>query len=273
MAGPALDGFIMHKARFTRFLNCIGGYTRSVDTYSFAAAEVAVPHILGNFYAYLAYATSWPSIIENTGLLVAFGGIPLNNGQINAGGIGRHIQRENLQTAHQAGVRFVNVGPVRTDIAEFVKAEWLAPRPNTDTAILLGIAHTLYQDNSYDQGFIDKYTHGFERFCAYLAGDTDGINKDAHWAASISGLEPQQITALARDMASNRTMISVSWSLSRQDHGEQTFWSAITVAAMLGQIGLPGGGIGFGYSATNSVGDHGTKIPGGLFAPRRKSRG
>jgi biotin/methionine sulfoxide reductase len=57
-------------------------------------------------------------------------------------------------------------------------------------------------------------------------------------------------------------MISVSWSLTRQDHGEQTYWAAITVAAMLGQIGLPGGGIGFGYSATNSVGDHGTKIPG-----------
>jgi biotin/methionine sulfoxide reductase len=63
-------------------------------------------------------------------------------------------------------------------------------------------------------------------------------------------------------MAGTRTMLSVSWSLTRQDHGEQTYWAAITVAAMLGQIGLPGGGIGFGYSATNSVGDHGTKIPG-----------
>ena len=27
-------------------------------------------------------------------------------------------------------------------------------------------------------------------------------------------------------------MISVSWSLTRQDHGEQPFWMAITVAAM-----------------------------------------
>ena len=49
-------------------------------------------------------------------------------------------------------------------------------------------------------------------------------------------------------------MISVSWSLTRQDHGEQPFWAAIALAAMLGQIGLPGTGLGFGYSAMNNVG-------------------
>ena len=49
-------------------------------------------------------------------------------------------------------------------------------------------------------------------------------------------------------------MISVAWSLTRQDHGEQPFWLGTVLAAMLGQIGLPGGGIGFGYGATNTVG-------------------
>ena len=38
---------------------------------------------------------------------------------------------------------------------------------------------------------------------------------------------------LARRMAAGRTMISVSWSLTRQDHGEQPFWAAIALAAML----------------------------------------
>ena len=58
-------------------------------------------------------------------------------------------------------------------------------------------------------------------------------------------------------------MISISWSLTRQHHGEHAFWAAITVAAMLGQIGLPGGGISFGYSTTNGIGGHNTKVPGG----------
>jgi biotin/methionine sulfoxide reductase len=66
-------------------------------------------------------------------------------------------------------------------------------------------------------------------------------------------------------MAAERTMISISWSLTRQDHGEQPFWAAIMLASMLGQIGLPGGGFGFGYSATNYVGSQHTIIPGASF--------
>ena len=261
--GWASAGRFHHaKSQIHRFLNCIGGSTHSVDTYSFAAAEVIVPHVLGNFYGFLAYATSWPSIIQNSGLVVAFGGLPLKNGQINAGGIGRHTQRGNMTAAHAAGVEFVNIGPLRSDIEAFAESEWLAPRPGTDTAILLAIAHTLYTENLYDIEFIERYTHGFDHFTPYLLGTDDGVAKNAAWAAGISGLAAEQIRKLARRMANTRTMISISWSLARQDHGEQTYWAAITVAAMLGQIGLPGGGIGFGYSATNSVGDHSARIPG-----------
>ena len=139
--GWASAGRFHHaQSQIHRFLNCIGGYTRSVDTYSFAAAEVIVPHILGNFYGFLAYATSWPSIIEHARLFVAFGGVPLKNGQINAGGVGRHTQRENIAAARAAGIEFVNISPVRSDVGELVQAEWLALRPSTDTAMLLGIA-------------------------------------------------------------------------------------------------------------------------------------
>ena len=132
--------------------------------------------------------------------------------------------------------------------------EWLSPRPNTDTALLLGIAYTLHQNGLTDKAFLKKYTKGYEKFLEYVLGETDGIPKTTNWAASICEIDALTIETLAKKMARNRTMISVSWSLTRQDHGEQPFWMAITIAAMLGQIGLPGGGIGFGYSATNFVG-------------------
>ena len=45
--GWASAGRFHHaQSQIHRFLNCIGGYTRSVNTYSFAAAEVIVPHVL-----------------------------------------------------------------------------------------------------------------------------------------------------------------------------------------------------------------------------------
>ena len=261
--GWASAGRFHHaQSQIHRFLKCAGGYTASRHTYSYAAAEVIVPHVLGQFHPYLAYATSWSSIIDNTTLLVAFGGIPLKNGQINSGGVGRHIQREYFQAATAAGVKMVNVSPIRSDIEDAANAEWIAARPGTDTALMLGIASTLHRENLLDRAFLDRYTVGYEKFQHYLEGKKDGVVKDAPWAAAICGIPEESIVSLARQMAANRTMISISWSLTRQDHGEQPYWAAITLACMLGQIGLPGGGIGFGYSATNGIGDDNTKIPG-----------
>ena len=50
----------------------------------------------------------------------------------------------------------------------------------------------------------------FDRFRAYLVGESDGVPKDADWAAAISGIDGETLRALARRMAASRTMISVS---------------------------------------------------------------
>ena len=185
---------------------------------------------------------------------MAFGGVPLKNGQISQGGLGRHVQKTGLMAARKAGVEFINVSPLRSDVMEEVGAEWMAPRPSTDAALMLGLAHVLLEEGLHDRGFLDRYTVGFERLAAYLRGEADGVPKSAEWAAAICDLPAEAIRGLARRMAKGRTMISVAWALTRQDHGEQPFWAAIALASMLGQIGLPGGGIGFGYSAMNNVG-------------------
>jgi biotin/methionine sulfoxide reductase len=51
-----------------------------------------------------------------------------------------------------------------------------------------------------------------------------------------------------------RTFITTAWSLQRADHGEQPFWMTIALAAMIGQIGLPGGGFGFAYGGASGIG-------------------
>ena len=250
------------QSQIHRFLNCIGGYTRSVNTYSFASAEVILPHVMGDLFTLLLETTSWRSVIDHSQLVVAFGGMPLKNGQINSGGIGRHVQHEHMIEAREAGVEFVNVGPIRADIDDSLNADWIAIRPGTDTALLIAIAKTLVDEGLADKDFIEQYTVGIEEFLTYLHGVDDGIEKDALWASRICAVPVERIRELARQMAAARTMISISWSLTRQHHGEHAYWAAITLAAMLGQIGLPGGGIAFGYSATNGIGGHNTKVPG-----------
>ena len=259
------------QSQLHRFLNCIGGYTKSKFTYSFAAAETVVPHILGSYRAFLDTCTSWESIKENTELFVCFGGIPLKNGQISQGGTGNHFQKKKLLEAFKSRTNFINISPLKSDLIDEVDGEWIAPRPNTDTALMLALAHTLYEFDLVDFDFISKYTVGFDVFLSYLLGEKDGIPKSAKWASDICEIETEIIKNLAKEMSSKRTMISVSWSLTRQDHGEQPFWMAIALSCMLGQIGLPGGGFGFGYSATNFIGGNFVIPPAAAFPQGDKS--
>ena len=242
------------QSQLHRFLNSIGGYTRSVNTYSHAAGEVILPHVVGDFAGLMHNQTDWQSIIEATGLLVGFGGVPIRNAQISSGGTGSHRTREALMQARDAGVDFINISPLRGDMDAGLGAEWLAPRPGSDVAVMLGLAHTLLVENLHDRAFLDRCTVGFDHFADYLRGKPDGIEKSADWAAGISGLPGDTIRDLARRMVRARTMISINWALTRQEHGEQPFWAGTALAAMIGQIGLPGGGIAYGYGAANSVG-------------------
>jgi len=269
--GWASAGRFHHaQSQLHRFLNCIGGYTRSKFTYSFAAAEAMVPHILGSYRAFLDTCTSWELIKKNTEIFVCFGGIPIKNGQISQGGTGHHYQREKLLDAAKTGIEFINISPLKSDLIDEVNGEWITARPNTDTALMLGLAHTIHKEGLSNKDFLGKYTQGFDKFLPYLLGVNDGIPKNAEWASKICNVTSSKIIELARKITSKRCMISVSWSLTRQDHGEQTFWMAIMLASMIGQIGLPGGGFGFGYSATNHIGGQFKILPGAAF-PQTKN--
>ena len=242
------------QTQLHRFLNQFGGFTGSVNTYSFAAAEIIMPYVVGPWGRVLSDAWPWADVETKTELLVAFGGIPLKNAQANFGGVGRHHVKPALRRCRDAGVEFVCVGPLRDDLADFLEAEWLASRPNTDVALMLGLGHTLVAEGLHDDDFLARHATGFERFSAYLMGETDGQAKDADWAAAITEIDAETIRSLARRMAKRRTIISVSWSLQRADHGEQPYWMAVTLAAMLGRVGEPGCGICFGYGTMNGVG-------------------
>ncbi len=254
------------QSQLKRFLNCSGGFTSSKYTYSFAAAEAMIPHVLGSYREFLNTTTGWTSIAEHGELVVAFGGIPMKNAQVDAGGLGAHGQRSGIEKAIAAGVKFVNISPLRDDVITETEAEWLPARPNSDVAIMLALAHTIYTENLHSPDFLDRHCVGFDRFAAYLTGEKDGVAKTPEWAAPLTEISTDTIRSLARRMARSKTMISASWSLTRQDHGEQPFWMAVTLAAMLGQIGTPGGGFAFGFSAVNSIGTDYPLLKGGSFA-------
>lgn len=273
--GWASAGRFHHaQSQIHRFLNVIGGYVAHRDSYSLAAARVLLPHVVAPMNWLMNNHNSWDDLAENCDLFVAFGGVPVKNAQISQAGVGRHRVREGLQRMAGAGVEFVNISPIRDNLETGGPVDWLPVRPGGDTALMLGLAHEIRRLGGHDRAFLDRYCTGWDIFEAYLIGDADGCPKSPDWAAPLCGLSAEDIRALARRMITGkRVMLNIAWALQRAEHGEQPFWMLVTLAAMLGQIGRPGGGFGVGYGAENLMGSphaalSGPSLPQGVNAVR-----
>ena len=258
------------QTQLQRFLNSIGGYVGAFGSYSTAAAQVIIPHVLGMNFLQLIFnfQNTWPTIQENTKNILMFGGINPNNSKVSMGGSTRHENDAWFKKFNDKNINLINISPQKVDAPS--GSSWLPIIPGSDTAFMLGIAYELESKDLVDRNFLKNYTVGYEKFKLYLTGQKDGQPKNAEWAEKICGISAETIRSIAVKISQERTLITVAWSLQRAQNGEQPYWMATTLASMLGQIGLPGGGIGFGYGAIGGVGNP-IKNFGGLSFPKGKN--
>lgn len=253
----------MHHTRtlIHRFMGAIGGCTGQVTNYSYGAAMRLLPHIFGDDRTVAGPVTDWWAILEHCEEFVAFGGIASKNWQIQSGGAGLHPFEGFMAEAARRGIRFTNISPLRSDTEAVIAADWLQIRPGTDMAFILALAHVVHASGKTDMAFIDRYCVGFDRFEAYLMGRMDGTPKTPEWASKITGIAVDTIVDFAHRLIGRRVMLSAAWSLQRAEHGEQPYWGLATLAAMLGQIGLPGAGVAYGYGSMNGMGNPLYELP------------
>ena len=260
--GWASAGRFHHaRSQLHRLLASAGGYTAQLTNYSYGAGMTLMPHIMGDGEVVFGPVVEWRDICDHAKLMLCFGGITLRNGQVNAGGGARHEMGMWVRRAAAAGVRLVNISPIRGDMPESLGAEWLPIRPGTDTALMLAMAHVLITEARHDQGFLDRCTTGFDRLRAYVLGEADGLPKTPEWAAGETGIAAADIVRLAREAAGVPTMMTAAWSLQRAERGEQPYWMLAALAGMLGGIGKPGQGFAFGMGSENGMGGMRTLLP------------
>lgn len=256
--------FHMPSSQLYRFFRQFGGCTDSWSTYSASAADGILPYIFGlTYHMVMGRCSSWSDVVENTELFVSFGGLRLSNTQVSYNGQGPHRTRDWMRLAVGQGVQFLNVSPIRDDIEDEFSPRLLHPIPGTDVALMAALIHTLVIEQRHDVGFLHSHCVGWPQLEAYILGSDDGTAKSAEWASQITGISAQTIVELAREMATKRTLINVTFAVQRLDHGEQVYWMAVSLAAALGQIGVPGGGFSMPFGSAGS--------PGGGQPPKRVS--
>jgi biotin/methionine sulfoxide reductase len=167
--GWASAGRFHHaQSQVHRFLNtALGGYVKSVNSYSSGAASVIAPHVLGDYVNLTMNNISWDQVAEHTDIVVAFGGMALKNSMVAGGSVSRHVERGAMDRARARGCAFVLVSPLRTDLPDEAGAEWIGSIPGTDTALMLGLVHTLVAEGLHDRAFLDRYTTGWPVFERY----------------------------------------------------------------------------------------------------------
>src|SRR5262249_51352517 len=158
-----------------------------------------------------------------------------------------------LRKAQAAGTRLVVIDPRRTPSARVEGALFLAPRPGTDGALALGVAHILVRQGWHDEAWLQRHTVGWPALRERLGNFTPG------YVASVTGLCEEDVFALAQLYASVRPgLIKIADGINRNRNGGQNVRAILTLPAITGQYGTPRGGpahrkSGFGKWGTLAV--------------------
>ncbi|CZE50283.1 molybdopterin guanine dinucleotide-containing S/N-oxide reductase [Campylobacter geochelonis] len=232
-----------------RFMNLSGGFVGSLGDYSTGASQIIMPHVVGSIEVY-EQQTSWPLILEHSDVVVIWGANPIATLRI-AWTVSDEQGFKYFEELKKSGKKLIFIDPVKNETCQYLNAQWIAPNPNTDVAMMLGMMYELYKTNSYSKEFLENYTTGFDKFLPYLLGDSDKTPKTPEWAAKICGVDAKTIKTLAHTFYDNKTMIMSGWGMQRAHHGEQPHWALVTLCSMLGQIGTKGGGFGLSYHYSN----------------------
>jgi anaerobic dimethyl sulfoxide reductase subunit A len=215
-----------------KVLSLIGGFSTSWGLYSFEQGLYAELATLGTLDG------NGRDDILNSNLIVLWACDPANT-------VAHTNTSWYLAQARDKGIKIIAIDPRYTDTAATFADQWISIIPGTDCALMIAMAYVILKENLQDQAFLDKYTIGFDGFEAYVMGRNDGIPKTSEWAKKITSIPTSTIEDLARNYATTKPASLITGiSAGRSARGEQYHRAAITLAAMTGNIGKPGGTAG-----------------------------
>jgi formate dehydrogenase (coenzyme F420) alpha subunit len=132
--------------------------------------------------------------------------------------------------------------------------EWIAPKPHTDLALVLGMLHHIVTHNLYDVGFVAKWVLGFDELKRHLVEQ----NYTTQWAAKVTDVPDAKIRQLATAYATIKpAAMFCNAGISHQLGAFDTYRTLTFLAAITGNVGIPGGGCNFMHNTW----------PGGLNLP------
>lgn len=141
------------------------------------------------------------------------------------------------QAVKQRGIPLIVADPRRIPITQFATIH-LKHRPGTDTALLNGLMHVLIAEDLYDHDFVANRTEGLEDLKAKL------VEYPPERVAEICGVPAEDIRRAARLMAASKpTALMYAMGITQHTSGHGNVLSCANLQMLLGNLGVPGGGV------------------------------
>lgn len=259
-----------NRAVVQRLLHLFGGCTELWSNLSAEAEVFATRHTYGTK---ADYKSSGRECVDyaNSRLIIMWGWSP-GDGHFGTSTF------EYLKWARRAGTRIICVDPRITHTSLQLADEHVLIRPSTDAAMLIAMAYVVVSEGLHDREFCDRLVLGLDEghlppgaaagssWSSYLLGLADGVRKTPEWAEPITGVPAGTIRRLAIDFATMKpAAIHCGYAPGRTLYGEQFHRAAYALAAITGNVGIPGGNSGLSGGAKPRIG---TK-----FSPGRNPAG
>jgi len=203
------------------FWRAYGGYTTTYGDLCWPAGLEATRLSLG------ANLHNAPWDLKNARLTVLWG---KNSAETNL------HQMRFVEESIRSGGRLIVVDPRRTETAE--RAELLIqPRPGTDGALALGVAHLLVRNGWIDEGFVERHVHGYEEYRQLVLGFPP------EKSAEICEVPRDHVERLAEALGTvEPATIAAGFGMQRYTNSGQAMRAILALLALTGNVGRPGAG-------------------------------
>lgn len=142
--------------------------------------------------------------LQNCEMIVYWSSDP----EATSGVYGAHEGTVRRQWLKDLGIKLVHIDPYFNHTIALMGGKWLAPKPGSDSAMVLAIAYVWITEGLYDQEYVAKRTVGFEKWKDYILGQEDGVPKNPEWQENESGIPAKDIRALAREWGTKKTYLA-----------------------------------------------------------------
>ena len=225
-----------------RLMNLYGGSLGFYNSYSWAAISAATPYVYGT-----GVTGNQRQDWLNAKYILMWG---WNPAEMRDGTNTEFF----VQKAREKGARVVCIDPRMTLSAVSLADEWIPIRPGTDTAMMSAMAWVMVTEKLHDAAFIKTHCVGFdgtqmpagaegaESYLDYLLGTRDGTPKTPEWAEAVTGVPRETIARIAREYATMKPgVLYQGYGMQRRAYGEQPVRAGCVLAAITGNVGVPGG--------------------------------